>query len=111
MDISVLFGCWVFFWKFKGTSSFKFHKFVFSCLLQNNGGLSISMGLPLQIAHSGSQSSESGNELAAIVSIAGISFPLHFKRISGMPISAISQQQEAAKNQRTGFQRGILENF
>jgi hypothetical protein len=45
---------------------------------------------------------DSGNRLAAIVSIAGLSLPLQFKQIrGGMPISAISQQRApfAAKNQ------------
>jgi hypothetical protein len=43
-----------------------------------------------------SQPADSGNRLAAIVSTAGISLPLQFKRISsGKPISAISQLQEA----------------
>jgi hypothetical protein len=67
------------------------------------------MELSLQIA-------DSGNRLAAIVSIAGISLPLQLKRIlTSMPISAIIQFNSgrpiAAKNQRPGFQRGILENF
>jgi hypothetical protein len=54
--------------------------------------LSISMGLLI----AESQSSDTGNGLAAIVSISGISFPLQFKQIcSGKPISAISQQRQA----------------
>jgi hypothetical protein len=43
-----------------------------------------------------SEPADSGNRLAAIVSIAGISLPLQIKRIiSGTPISAISQLLEA----------------
>jgi hypothetical protein len=54
------------------------------------------MGRPLQITDGGSQPADSGNRLAAIVSIAGISLPLKIKRIiSDAPISAISQQREA----------------
>ncbi len=44
IDISVVFGCWVFFWKFKGTSSFKFQKIVFSSLRQKNVAYPFSWG-------------------------------------------------------------------
>ncbi len=54
------------------------------------------MRLPLQIADSRKPTSDSGNMLAAIVVVAGISLLLQFKQIrGGMLISAISQQQEA----------------
>jgi hypothetical protein len=49
------------------------------------------MGLLLQIADSGKLITDSGRRLAAVVSIAGVSLLLQFKRIcSGMPISAQS---------------------
>jgi hypothetical protein len=51
---------------------------------------------PIQWGARCNQPADSGNWLAAIVSIAGISLPLQIKQIiSGTPISAISQLQEA----------------
>jgi hypothetical protein len=53
------------------------------------------MGRPLQMTDAGSQSADGRNGLAAILLIAGMSFPLQFEQISsGMPISAISQWRE-----------------
>jgi hypothetical protein len=49
------------------------------------------MGHLLQIADSGKPITDSGSRLAAVVSIAGVSLLLQFKRIrSGIPISAQS---------------------
>jgi hypothetical protein len=54
--------------------------------------LSIEMGHLLQITDSRNQSAESGNGLAAMVSIAGRSFLLQTIQISSnSPISSISQ--------------------
>jgi hypothetical protein len=53
-----------------------------------------------------SQPDDSGNRLAAIVSIVGISLPLEFKQIiSGTPIllSVNSGKPISATNQKTGF--------
>jgi hypothetical protein len=85
-----------FFEKFKGTSSFKFQKNRFQRLKTKNVAYPFSWGSRCKLLTAESQSLDSGNRLAAIVPIAGISFPLQFKRIhSSLPISAISQQREA----------------
>jgi hypothetical protein len=54
------------------------------------------------------------NRLAAIVTIAGISSRYNsneFVAACQYPLSANSGRPIAAKNQRDGFQQGILENF
>jgi hypothetical protein len=54
------------------------------------------MGCLLQINYTASKSADSGNWLAAILLIVGLSFPLQFKQIGSMvPMSAVSQWQEA----------------
>jgi hypothetical protein len=71
-------------------------KKVFSCLRQKNVAYPFPWGFRCKQLIVESQSSDSGNMLASIGSIAGISLPLKFKQIcSSMPISAISQQPEA----------------
>jgi hypothetical protein len=95
-----------FFIKFKGTSSFKFKKIVFSGLRQKNVAYPFPWDSHCKLQIAESQSSDSGNRLAANLSIAGISIPVQIKEIrSGMPISAISQSGRpiAAKNQRSSF--------
>jgi hypothetical protein len=90
-----VFGRWVFFENLKEPHSLNF-KNRFQRLKPKKCSISILWGSRCKQLMSESQSSDSGNRLAAIVSRAVISFPLHFKRIrSGMPISAISQQWEA----------------
>ncbi len=65
----------------------------------------------------GSQSADSGNRLAAIEPIAGISLPLQDKLIiNGVPISASANSGKpiAATNHRTyrtGFQRKLRKNY
>ncbi len=65
----------------------------------------------------GSQSADSGNRLAAIEPIAGISLPLQDKLIiSGMPISASANSGKPIavtnhRTYRTGFQRKMRKNY
>jgi hypothetical protein len=84
---------------------------VFSGLRQNNMAYPFPLGFLLQKLIAERQSSDSGNRLAAIVSIVGISLPLQFNKFvaaSQFLLSVNSGRPIANKNQRTGFQQGIL---
>jgi hypothetical protein len=66
------------------------------------------MGQKLQITDAGSQSTVSGNRLAAIEPIAGISLIPQVKRtvaVCQFAVSANSGKPIAATNKKTGFQR------
>jgi hypothetical protein len=72
------------------------------------------MGHLMQITVVTSQSADNGNWLAAIMLIAGISFPLQFERnSSSLLIFGISQWQEAiaTTKHRAGFQLEMRENY
>ncbi len=62
----------------------------------------------------GSQPADSGNRIAAIEPIAGISLPLQCKQISSsMPVSASTNSGKpiAVTNERNGFQWEIQDNY
>jgi hypothetical protein len=67
--------------------------------------------LPQQITDGRNQPSDSGNKLAAIVSIAKISLPLQLKRISsGVPI-LLSVNRASPYKYRTDFQWEMQEHY
>jgi outer membrane protein assembly factor BamE (lipoprotein component of BamABCDE complex) len=83
---------WYFIFTFKGNLLFKLQKNGFRGLKQSMWLIHFNGAPTTNKNDSANQSPDSGNQLAGILLIAGISFPLKFKLIvSGMPISAISQ--------------------
>ncbi len=62
------------------------------------------MERPPQITDRGDPTADSGNGLAAILLIAGMSFPLQFEQVSsGMPISVIRYWREAYCHHKNRF--------